>query len=127
MPKRRRTETLPEPSQLIDRAAEAASDAGDLGAELLSTGVDTATSVLSRLTSVPEEGMKPPRRHAQRAAGSSAAVNRTGATVKRAAEVAARENRKMARDEASAGKKVANAAKKTGRKVAKAANRGTKK
>jgi hypothetical protein len=114
----KRRSGLPEPSRVIDRAAEAAGDAGDLGAELLATGVDAATNVIARLTSSPEEVVKVPRRHAKQESGSA---KRAGATVKRAAEAAARENRKMARAEGSATTKVVREAQKTGRKVAKAA------
>jgi hypothetical protein len=120
MGEKRRRNSLPGPSRLIGRATEAAGDAGDLGAELLSTGVDAATSVISRLTSSPEEPMKAPRRHAKQASGAAGVARRTGVTVKRAAEVAAQQNRKIARAEGSAVKKVAKAARKTGRKVAKA-------
>ena len=120
MGEKRRGSSLPEPSRIIDRAAEAAADAGDLGAELLSTGVDATTSVIGRLTSSPEELVSAPRRHAKQPIGPGTA-KRTGATVKRAAEVAAQENRKMARAEASAGKRVVKDARKASSKVAKAA------
>lgn len=121
MGEKRRGSSLPDPARLVDRATEAAGDAGDLGAELVATGVDAATSVISRLTSSPEEIVGAPRRHAKQASGSTGPAKRTGATVKRAAEVAARENRKMARAEGSAVKKVAKDARKTSKKVAKAA------
>lgn len=88
MAKSREVRNLPEPGRIIDRAAEAAGDAGDLGAELLSTGVDAATEIFDRLTSTPEEPMKAPRRHATKATGSAGAPGRTHATVKRAAESA---------------------------------------
>jgi hypothetical protein len=86
MGEKKKLRNLPVPSRLIDRAAEAAGDAGDLGAELLYTGVDAATSVIGRLTSPPEEITKPPRRHDKKASGSAGASKRVGATVKRAAE-----------------------------------------
>ena len=94
MAKSRDVRNLPEPSKLIDRAAEAASDAGDLGAELLSTGVDAATEIYERLTSTPEEPMKPPRRHASKASGSAGTTGGTHTTVKRAAESAETEEDK---------------------------------
>ncbi len=121
MGEKRTRVSLPEPSRMIGRAAEAAADAGDLGAELLSTGVDAATGVIGRLTSVPEETTSSPRRQASRVSGSSGVGKRVGATVKRAAKTAATENRKVARAEASAGKKVVAKAQKAGRKVVKAA------
>ena len=127
MGEKRRGSSLPGPARIIDRAAEAAGDAGDLGAELLSTGVDAATNVISRLTSSPEDFVKAPRRHSKQATGSAGAAKHTGATVKRAAEAAARENRKMARAEASAGKRVVKDARKASSKAAGKAKRGSKK
>jgi len=123
---KRRRISLPEPALLIGRATEAAGDAGDLGAELLSTGVDAATNVISRLTSLPEEPASSPRRQANQATGSRGVAKRVGATVKRAAKTAAKENRKVARAEVSAGKKVAAKAQKTVRKVVKTAKPGRK-
>lgn len=126
MADRRRGARLPEPSRMVDRAAEAAGDAGDLGAELLSTGLDAVTSLIGGLTSAPEEVVRGPRRRANQGTGTAGATKRAGATVKRAAQVMASENRKTARTEATAAKKVASGAKKTARKAVKSSTRAAK-
>lgn len=126
MAERRRGARLPDPSRMVDRAAEAAGDAGDLGAELLSTGVDAVTSLIGGLTSAPEEVVRAPRRRANQGTGSTGATRRAGATVKRAANVMATENRKMAKTEAAAGKKVAASARKSARKAVKSSTRAAK-
>ena len=126
MAERRRGARLPDPSRMVDRAAEAAGDAGDLGAELLSTGVDAVTSLIGGLTSAPEEVVGAPRRRANQGTGSAGSTKRVGATVKRAAQAMAGENRKTARTEARAAKKVASGAKKTARKAVKSSNRAAK-
>ena len=126
MADRRRGARLPEPSGMVDRAAEAASDAGNLGAELLSTGVDAVTSLIGGLTSAPEEVVRAPRRRGNQGTGSAGATKRVGATVKRAAQVMATENRKTVKTEAAAGKKVAARAQKSARKAVKSAKRVVK-
>ena len=123
MAERRRDNRLPDPSRMVDRAAEAAGDAGDLGAELLSTGVDAVASLIGGLTSSPEEVVRAPRRRTNQGTG---AAKRVGATVKRAAQAMAKENRKTARTEAKAAKKVASGAKKTARKAIKSSTRAAK-
>ena len=123
MAERSRGSRLPDPSRVVDRAAEAAGDAGDLGAELLSTGVDAVTRLIGGLTSAPEEVVRAPRRTGNKGAGSAGVTKRTGATVKRAAQVMAQENRKTARTEAAAAKKVASGAQKTARKAVKSSTR----
>ena len=123
---RKRTQRLPEPSRMMDRAAEAAGDAGDLGAELLATGVDAVTSLIGGLAGRPEEVITPPRRRSIQATGSGGAVKRTGATVKRAAAVMASANRKTAKTEAAVGKLVATRAQKTARKATKSPTRAAK-
>ena len=125
MAERRRGARLPDPSRVVDRAADAAGDAGDLGAELLSTGVDAVTRLIGGLTSAPEEVVGAPRRRANQGTG-SAGARRVGATVKRAAQAMARENRKTARTEATVAKKVASGAKKTARKTVKSSTRDAK-
>ena len=125
MADRRRGGRLPDPSRMVDRAAEAAGDAGDLGAELLSTGVDAVTSLIGGLTSAPEEVVKAPRRRANQGSGATGA-KRVGATVKRAAKTMARENRKTARTEATAAKKAASGARKTARTAVKSSTRAAK-
>ena len=117
MADRKRRARVPEPSTMVDRAAEAAGDAGDLGAELLATGVDAVTSLIGGLTSAPEEVVRAPRRRGNQGTGSAGATRRVGATVKRAANVMATENRKVAKTEATAGKKVAARAQKSARKA----------
>lgn len=126
MADRRRGARLPEPSRMVDRAAEAAGDAGDLGAELLSTGLDAVTSLIGGLTSAPEEVVRGPRRRANQGTGTAGATKRAGATVKRAAEVMATENRKTAKTEAAVGKKVAARAQKSARKAIKSSTRAAK-
>lgn len=121
MAERSRGSRLPDPSRMVDRAAEAAGDAGDLGAELLSTGVDAVTSLIGGLTSAPEEVVRSPRRSGNQ--GSVGVTKRTGATVKRAAQVMAQENRKTARTEATVAKKVASGAQKIARKAVKSSTR----
>ena len=118
MAERRRGSRLPDPSRMVDRAAEAAGDAGDLGAELLSTGVDAVSSLIGTLTSASEEVVRAPRRRGNQGTGSAATTKRVGATVKRAAQTMAQENRKTARTEAKAAKKAASGAQKTARKTA---------
>ena len=126
MANRTRGPRLPGPSRMMDRAAEAAGDAGDLGAELLSTGVDAVTSLIGGLTSAPEEVMAPPRRRSRQATGSGGAVKRTGATVKRAAKVMATANRRTAKTEAKVGKSVAKRTRKAARKASKSMSRAAK-
>ena len=126
MADRRRGARLPDPSRMVDRAAEAAGDAGDLGAELLSTGVDAVTSLIGGLSSAPEEVVRAPRRRANQGTGSAGTTKRAGATVKRAAKVMAQENRKTARTETTAAKKAASRAKKTARKAVKSSTRAAK-
>ena len=126
MADRRRGARLPEPSRMMDRAAEAAGDAGNLGAELLSTGVDAVTSLIGGLTSAPEEVVRAPRRRGNQGTGSAGATKRVGATVKRAAQVMATENRKTVKTEAGAGKKVAARAQKSARKAIKSSTRAAK-
>ena len=126
MAERKRGTRLPDPSRMVDRAAEAAGDAGGLGAELLSTGVDAVTSLIGSLTSTPEDVVRAPRRRANQGTGTAGATKRVGATVKRAAQAMARENRKTARTEATAAKKAASGAKKTARKAVKSSTRAAK-
>ena len=125
MAERRRGARLPDPSRVVDRAAEAAGDASGLGAELLATGVDAVSSLIGGLTSAPEEVVKAPRRKGNRWTGSAGSTNRAGATVKRAAKAMASETRKTARTEATAAKKVVSRAKKTARKAVKKTARRT--
>ncbi|HKO42403.1 MAG TPA: hypothetical protein VJU84_03885 [Pyrinomonadaceae bacterium] len=126
MAERRRGARLPDPSRMVDRAAEAPGDAGDLGAELLATGVDAVTSLIGGLTSAPEEIVKAPRRRGNQGTGSAGPTRRVGATVKRAAKAMASENRKTARTEARAAKKVTSGAKNTARKAVKSSKRAAK-
>lgn len=126
MAERRRGNRLPDPSRMVDRAAEAAGDAGGLGAELLSTGVDAVTRLIGGLTSAPEEVVSSPRRRANQGSGSAGGAKRVGATVKRAAQAMARENRKTARTEATAAKKAVSGARKTARKAVTASTRAAK-
>lgn len=126
MGERRRGSRLPGPSRMVDRAAEAAGDASDLGAELLSTGVDAVTRLIGGLTSAPEEVVRAPRRTGNQGTRSAGATRRVGATVKRAANVMATENRKIAKTEVAAGKKVAARAQKSARKAVNSATRAAK-
>ena len=119
MAERRRGARLPDPSRVVDRAAEAAGDAGGLGAELLATGVDAVSSLIGSLTSAPDEVVKAPRRRGNQGTGSAGSTRRVGATVKRAAKAMASDTRKTARSEATAAKKVASRANKTARKAVK--------
>lgn len=127
MAERRRGSRLPDPSRMVDRAAEAAGDAGDLGAELLSTGVDAVTSLIGGLTSAREEVVRAPLRRGNQGTRSAVATRRVGATVKRAAQVMAQENRKTARTEARATKKAASGAQKTARKALRSSTPSKKK
>ena len=126
MAERRRGARLPDPSRVVDRAAEAAGDAGGLGAELLATGVDAVSSLIGSLTSAPEEVVKAPRRRGNQGMGSAGSTKRVGATVKRAAKAMASETRKTARTEVTAAKKVASRANKTARKAVKSSKRAAK-